>query len=131
MCNIYRILASQYDPLGYLIPYTTRAKIIVQCLWDKKRDWDDPCLPADPLQTWTEWEEELPALQNIVLPRCYSSPIKDSLTSLGEMHVFCDASKRAYGSVAYLQTEDQHGPTEVAFLTARSRVAPKKQQSVP
>ncbi len=96
MCNIYRILASQYDPLGYLIPYTTRAKIIVQCLWDKKRDWDDPCLPADPLKTWTEWEEELPALQNIVFPRCYSSPIKDSLTSLGEMHVFCDASKRAY-----------------------------------
>ncbi len=42
------------------------------------------------------------ALQNIVLPRCYSSPIKDSLTSLGDMHVFCDASKRAYGSVAYL-----------------------------
>ncbi len=131
MRNIYRILASQYDPLGYLIPYTTRAKIIVQRLWDKKRDWDDPCLPADLLQTWTEWEEELPALQNIVLPRCYSSPIKDSATSLRDMHVFCDASERAYGSVAYLRTEDQHGQAEVAFLTARSRVAPKKQQSVP
>ncbi len=112
-----------------LIPLVPRS--LYNACGIKKRDWDDPCLPADPLQTWTEWEEELPALQNIVLPRCYSSPIKDSLTSLGEMHVFCDASKRAYGSVAYLQTEDQHGPTEVAFLTARSRVAPKKQQSVP
>ncbi len=131
MRNIYRILASQYDPLGYLIPYTTRAKIIVQCLWDKKRDWDDPHLPADLLQTWTEWEEELPALRNIVLPRCYCSPIKDTATSLRDIHVFCDASERAYGSVAYLRTEDQHGQTEVAFLTARSRVAPKKQQSVP
>ncbi|XP_026061422.1 uncharacterized protein LOC113045324 [Carassius auratus] len=131
MRNIYKVLASQYDPLGYLIPYTTRAKIIVQHLWDKKRDWDDPHLPADLLQAWTKWEEELPALQNIVLPRCYCSPIKDTATSLRDIHVFCDASERAYGSVAYLRTEDQHGQTEVAFLTARSRVAPKKQQSVP
>lgn len=131
MRNIYRVLASQYDPLGYLIPYTTRAKIIVQHLWDKKRDWDDPHLPADLLQTWTKWEEELPALQNIVLPRCYCSPIKDTATSVRDIHVFCDASERAYGSVAYLRTEDQHGQTEVAFLTARSRVAPRKQQSIP
>ncbi len=27
--------------------------------------------------------------------------------------------------------EDQHGEVEMAFLTARSRVAPKKQQSIP
>lgn len=131
MRNIYRILASQYDPLGYLIPYTTRAKILVQQLWDKKRDWDDPHLPTDLLQTWTEWEAELPALQNIVIPRCYCSANKDTETSLRDMHVFCDASERAYGSVAYLRTEDQYGQVEVAFLTARSRVAPKKQQSIP
>lgn len=44
MRTIYKVLASQYDPLGYIIPYTTRAKVIVQH-WDKKRDWDDPQLP--------------------------------------------------------------------------------------
>ncbi|XP_026094149.1 uncharacterized protein LOC113066497 [Carassius auratus] len=131
MRSIYRIIASQYDPLGYLIPYTTKAKLIVQRLWDKKRDWDDPHLPADLLQTWTEWVEELPALQHIVFPRCYTSPIRDTDMSQREIHIFCDASERAYGSVAYLRTEDQCGEVEVAFLTARSRVAPKKQQSIP
>lgn len=131
MRHIYKILASQYDPLGYLIPYTTRAKIIVQRLWDKKRDWDDPHLPSDLLQAWTVWQEELPSLQYINLPRCYSSPLKDTEMSKREIHIFCDASERAYGSVAYLRTEDQHGEVEVAFITARSRVAPKKQQSVP
>lgn len=131
MRHIYKILASQYDPLGYLIPYKTRAKIIVQRLWDKKRDWDDPHLPNDLLQTWTEWQEELPSLQHINLPRCYSSPLKDTEMSKREIHIFCDASERAYGSVAYLRTEDQHGEVEVAFITARSRVAPKKQQFVP
>ncbi|CAI5636866.1 unnamed protein product [Oreochromis niloticus] len=34
--NIYRVLASQYDPLGYLLPFTTRAKLLLRQLWDKK-----------------------------------------------------------------------------------------------
>lgn len=131
MRNIYRTLASQYDPLGYLIPYTTRAKLIVQRLWDKKRDWDDPNLPPDLLQTWTEWEAELPSLSHIAFPRSYTGPAKDKETSQQDIHIFCDASERAYGSVAYLRTEDQQGDVEVSFLTARSKVAPKKQQSIP
>lgn len=131
MRNIYRTLASQYDPLGYLIPYTTRAKLIVQRLWDKKRDWDDSNLPPDLLHTWKEWEAELPSLLHIRLPRSYTSLAKDKETSKRDIHVFCDASERAYGSVAYLRTEDQQGDVEVSFLTARSKVAPKKQQSIP
>lgn len=31
--NVYKVMASQYNPLGYLIPYSTRAKILVQNLW--------------------------------------------------------------------------------------------------
>ena len=131
MRTIYKVLASQYDPLGYIVPYTTRAKMIVQQLWGKKRDWDDPQLPEDLLQAWRRWESELPDLQQIVLPRCYSSKEMDSLTSTRDIHVFCDASERAYGSVAYLRSEDPSGRVEVAFLAARSRVAPRKQQSIP
>lgn len=52
MHSIYKVLASQYDPLGYIIPYTTHAKVIVQQLWDKKRDWDDPKLPEDLVDAW-------------------------------------------------------------------------------
>ena len=45
--------------------------------------------------------------------------------------MFCDASERAYGSVGYLRTEDASGEVKVAFIAARSRVAPKRQQSMP
>nr|XP_021334729.1 uncharacterized protein LOC101884915 [Danio rerio] len=131
MRSIYSILASQYDPLGYIIPYTTRAKILVQRLWDKKRDWDDPQLPEDLLSLWNSWEKELCELDKITLPRCYSSPDMDVPTSRRDVHVFCDASEKAYGSVAYLRTESTEGQVEVAFLAARSRVAPRKQQSIP
>lgn len=120
MRSIYRVLASQYDPLGYIIPYTTRAKILVQCLWDKKRDWDDPQLPEDLLSLWSSWEKELSDLVKISLPRCYSSPYMDLPTNRRDIHVFCDASEQAYGSVAYLRTENTEGQVEVAFLAARS-----------
>lgn len=34
---IYHNLSRQYDPLGFIIPFTTQAKILVQKLWDKKK----------------------------------------------------------------------------------------------
>lgn len=131
MRQIYRVLASQYDPLGYLIPYTTRAKILVQRLWDKKRDWDDPQLPKELLASWDKWEKELSRLEEISLPRCYSQSKKDHPSCRYDIHVFCDASEQAYGSVAYLRIEHKEGQVEVAFVAARSRVAPRKQQSIP
>ncbi|KAI2668878.1 Polyprotein P3 [Labeo rohita] len=96
MRSIYQTLASQYDPIGYIVPFTTRAKVIVQRLWDKKRDKD-----------------------------------LDHSTSTRQIHIFCDASEQAYGSVAYIRTENPEGKVEVAFVAARSRVAPKKQQTIP
>ncbi|KAK3544057.1 hypothetical protein QTP86_000869 [Hemibagrus guttatus] len=35
--NIYKVLATQYDPLGWLLPFITRAKVIVKQLWNKQR----------------------------------------------------------------------------------------------
>lgn len=55
----------------------------------------------------------------------------DSLTNARDIYMFYDASERAYGSLAHLRTEDPSGKVEVAFLVARSRVAPRKQQSIP
>ncbi len=131
MRRIYHVLASQYDPIGYIVPFTIRAKVIVQRLWDKKRDWDDPRLPEELLSSWKVWEKELDNLQSLSWPRCYCSEALDHPTSLRQIHVFCDASEQAYGSVAYLRTENPERGLEVAFITARSRVAPKKQQTIP
>ena len=46
------------------------------------------------------------------------------------MNVFCDASEQAYGSVVYLTTKSDD-TVHVSFVMARSRVAPKRQQSMP
>ncbi len=127
---IYKDLATQYDPLGFSIPFTTRAKVLVQRLWTRPRDWDNPNFPADLLEKWNVWEKELPDLCKLRLPRCYLPVDFDVEESRFSLHVFGDASEVAYGSVAYLRAE-QHGKIHTAFIMARSRVAPKQQLSMP
>ncbi|XP_039856539.1 uncharacterized protein LOC120714406 [Simochromis diagramma] len=128
MRNIYSILASQYDPLGFIIPFTTRAKVIVQRLWQNDRNWDDP-IEGELLQRWQEWVSELQYLQEICLPRCYIAPATQEGTF--QLHVFCDASESAYGAVAYLRFKSAEHEVHTAFIMARSRVAPRKKLSIP
>ncbi|XP_067660546.1 uncharacterized protein [Haliotis asinina] len=127
---IYRILASQYDPLGYLTPFTARAKVIVQDLWKLKRDWDAPIVEGSEYEKWCSWENELPSIENVNLPRCYTPHHVDTTNSVQQLHIFSDASERVYGAVAFLRTVYQ-GKVYVSFVQARSRVAPKRQLSIP
>lgn len=73
-------------------------------------------------------EKQTPILS---LPRYYVSLKLDHPSCNNEVHIFCDASERAYRCVVYLHAEDPRGQVEVAFITARSQVAPKKQLSMP
>lgn len=65
------------------------------------------------------------------IPKCYAPVAADLPTSVRDLHIFCDASERAYGSVAYLRTEDAQKEVYVSFVLARSRVAPQKKLSMP
>ena len=125
------MLACQYDPLGYLIPFTTRGKVLIQDMWKAGGSWDDPIQPESLADKWLAWEKELPHLSEVELPRSYAPPCADTSTATRELHIFCDASERAYGSVAYMRIVDDHQQVHVAFVLARSRVAPKKQLSIP
>lgn len=46
MRYVYRVLASQFDPLGYSIAYTTCAKVRVQAQWREERGWDEPIVDS-------------------------------------------------------------------------------------
>lgn len=129
--SMYKVLASQYDPLGYLLPFSTRAKLIIRQLWDKQRGWDDANLPPALLQAWVNWEEELKFLPLINLPRTYTPTDLDLESATRDLHIFADASEQAYGAVAYLRTTTKEGQIHLAFVLARSRVAPKRVHSIP
>ena len=112
-------MSKLYDPFGYLLPITVTAKIFVQCLWKSKVSWDER-LPSDLLQTWKLYAEDISKLSN------YSFERKFQDYSKPDLHVFCDASTKAYGAVAYF-VEGPH----VNFIIAKSRLVPLKAPSLP
>lgn len=125
--NDYRVLATQYDPIGFLIPFTTRAKVLLQQLWIKERQWDDPILPEGIQKAWSAWENELPDITSIQLSRSYGPLELDGTLFKRELHIFCGA----YGSVAYLRIVNYNNEVLVSFLMARSRVCNGPSFSIP
>ena len=129
--NIYKVLACQYNPLGFIIPFTSRAKVLIQDIWKQDIGWDDLIEPQSLREQWTAWVIELPDLMHFQFPQNYAPLCADKPTTSMEVYVFCDMSEGTYGSVAYLRTVDDQSHVHTSFVPARSRVAPKKCLSMP
>ena len=111
-----------YDPLGWLSPITIRARILLQDVWKQRLKWDDS-LDPNFRASWQHIATDLQEATTIELPRKYFS---SSPTKPVDLHVFADASMKAYGAMAYLQQD-----REVAFVMAKSRAAPLKHLTLP
>ncbi|XP_055708946.1 uncharacterized protein LOC129805203 [Phlebotomus papatasi] len=68
------------------------------------------------------------SLSDIEIPR-WAASIQFAVQE--QLHVFCDASKLAYGVVIYLVVQDSHGNQSAKMLTAKSKVSPIKEKTIP
>ncbi|XP_022079226.1 uncharacterized protein LOC110973069 [Acanthaster planci] len=122
------------DPLGYLMPFMVRGKILVQELWKRPWGWDDE-IPDEGEEgiraKHLRWRQELAQLKDVSLPRCYTPLHFNPATSSYQLHVFTDASEKAYGAVGYLRVMNEVGEVSAEFVMARSRLAPKRVQTMP
>ncbi|GFU62745.1 integrase catalytic domain-containing protein [Trichonephila clavipes] len=118
-----------FDPLGLLSPFTIRIKCLIQELWIKKITWDE-ILPPKLKETWLIWCKELPLLDNLRIPRLVLDSTNDEVSDLIEIHIFCDASKLAYGAAAYVKVRKQN-EVLVNLITSKTRVAPLKAVTLP
>ncbi|XP_058445661.1 uncharacterized protein LOC131426915 [Malaya genurostris] len=130
--KVLSIIAMLFDPMGLVGAAITMAKLFMQLLWTlpgtngARLDWDE-LLPSAIEFDWRRYYAQLPALDNIRIPRCVVLP----RTIEQEIHVFCDASERAYGACLYLKTIDTSDQMMVSLMASKSRVAPLKTQSFP
>ncbi|XP_064463407.1 uncharacterized protein LOC135374345 [Ornithodoros turicata] len=62
--SVLQMSARVFDPLGFLVPYFIRVKILFQRLWEIGLDWDDR-LPDGTLADWRSWSSELRNLPTI------------------------------------------------------------------
>ncbi|XP_065941558.1 uncharacterized protein [Magallana gigas] len=126
--NFLRKIAMLFDPLGFLGPYTIRAKVLLQEMWTAGLDWDD-VLSEDLISKAEKWFRELTELSLIEVPRCLRLSNGEIISTY--LHTFVDASQDAYGAVVYQRCIYDDGSVSVRFVTAKSKVAPLTTVSIP
>ena len=126
--NLLKFTSSIFDPLGITAPLIIRLRCIMQLAWSTGQQWDK-LIPEDQLAEFHQWTEEIDHLDNIQLPRQlhnYRSQPKHH-----ELHVFSDASEKAFAAVAYLRTTHDDSHVSITFLIGKARVAPMKRLTIP
>ena len=121
--EILRWSSTIFDPLGLISPVTISARLFLQQLWQDHIGWDT--VLSDDLRTrWKVIADAITGVTTLSFPRKYTTSL---LTPHTFLHVFADASLKAYGAVAYIQ-QDQGSPP---LVMSKSRAAPLKQLTLP
>ena len=126
--NILRKLASVFDPMGLFSPVVITGKTLLQELWVKKYDWDDPIEDKEVRDVWNCLVLELQEISNYKVPRYIGHQEEDE--KVVNIVCFCDASKKAYAAIVYLQEERGSG-SKANLVFAKTRLAPVKEITVP
>ena len=119
--NLLSNISKFFDPLGLMSPISIRGKMLIQKVWKGEYDWDQT-LPDDIKEEWEKLKVDYGKLSNVSFKR----QIYTKGTSY-ELHLFCDASNKGYGSVAYLYSEYEG----CNLVMAKSRVAPLTKKTIP
>ncbi|XP_076301700.1 uncharacterized protein LOC143219711 [Lasioglossum baleicum] len=120
-------IAKLFDPLGWATPIVITAKMLIQELWMRERDWDER-LPADLLEKWQSYCRSLQDLNEIRIPRWTGVT---STTAEYELHGFSDASSRAFAAAVYIRVIQANTSVKTTLIAAKSKVAPLKTLSIP
>lgn len=124
--SILSAVSRLFDPLGLLAPSIIVAKILIQQLWTLGVAWDEDV--PDPLRSmWIKYHTSLTALEQIQFPRWIGA--RDG--TVVQLHGFADASESAYGGVIYARCQMPDGQVRVSLLTAKTKVAPLQQITLP
>ncbi|XP_045032617.1 uncharacterized protein LOC123474466 [Daphnia magna] len=121
-----KISTKLFDPLGFIGPITLQFKLLFQELWQEKIGWDDN-VNSQTESRFRAIVEDLKGIDRIQIPRMISTAPTDVIQ---ELHVFCDASTKAYGAVAYAKSRN---PGFIRLVCCKTRAAPlpKNEVSLP
>ena len=112
-----------FDPLGLVVPVTIRAKLLMQVFWQKHLEWEEPLEP-ELCEQWYFIISDIKKLPLLHINRRYFTVTYEKHNI--QLHLFADASTKAYGAVAFLKLRQ-----ESSFVMAKTRVAPLKRPTLP
>lgn len=123
--QVLAFVMSVYDPIGLISDLTIHGRILMQELHKATVEWDN-LIPQTLLQQWMDWLQIIKTAENLSIPRCVQINPWDPV----EIHVFVDASEKAYAAAVYVKSQTQTS-TSVRLLMGKARVAPSKPLSIP
>jgi len=114
-----------FDPLGLVTPVIIAAKLLLQELWQDSVSWDMELTKPHQLK-WASIAMDISVALQQSFPRQYIPKFLTVDSSSPNLHVFADASPKAYGAVVYIQ----HANCS-SLVISKSHVAPLKQHTLP
>ena len=122
--RVLKLFPRLYDPLGFLLPFSIRARIYFSSVASKDQGWDS-LLPHS--REWEAWVAQLQQLPLLRFPRC----VKAAVPLRSHLHLFADASKEAYAAAAFIVCYYPDSTPTAHLVMARAHVAPKKLSTIP
>ncbi|KAI5732054.1 hypothetical protein M8J77_020456 [Diaphorina citri] len=123
--DILRIVASIFDPCGFISPFTLPSRILLQNLWQDRCKWDAP-LPQNRLEEWERSVVIMKRVKSVKIHRFFLQPSTNQVNI--QLHCFTDASKDAYAAVVYFRMSSEEGSCSVSFVMSRTRLTPLRQR---
>ncbi|GBM56072.1 hypothetical protein AVEN_263000-1 [Araneus ventricosus] len=115
--EVLSVIARLYDPLGFLGPVLTRAKVLLQRFWQQRLDSDD-VLPNPIADEWKEFVTTMKCIEKVKIIRFILTDTWLRIVLQG----FADASETAYGAVVYLQCFYQNNTQLVQKIRSSLRL---------
>lgn len=116
--SMLSVIARLWDIMGFAAPLILYAKVLIKELWLLKLGWDDQP-PESIIKRWATFQDELPLLMQLTIPR----HIGVSESCSASLLAFSDASEKGYGAVIYVRVQ-QVSEVSVRLLCAKSKIAP-------
>ena len=116
--------------MGIIALIVITFKIFFQKIVGLKSKWK-AVLPQEFQLEWVKLLEIIKAVQTFKISRYYFGSFSLESLSGFTLHGFCDASDVAYAAVIYIVAEAQDGHKISNFMTAKTKVAPRKKTCTP
>ena len=95
---------------------------MIQEIWRRSLGWDEE-LPRDLTDQWNLWKNSVLKLSSLAVPRWIN--FKSTETKKVELHIFADASSKAYGAAAYVNVVNTNSK-HCNLVLGKSKIAPMK-----
>lgn len=86
---VLSLVASIYDPLGFLTPFTLRGRRLIQKMWSENLEWEQ-VVSEESSSELRQWAFETENFSRFQIPRHYPNRLRTPIAY--NLHIFGDAS---------------------------------------